>query len=365
MAVTTVEWYTSADVFESLAADWEALALHERSPFLRPRWFSAWWSCWGSGTQIETPVVTRDGQVVAIFPLARRGRTLVSLAAETAWDYRPLANDPQALENVLDAAFERDADEIVVHGLAGDTDAATRLRTRAAAHGRLVVETVVRRAPYVRPHGTFDDYLSSLDADFRRESRRRRRKLEADHAAAIDPVGLDVTSAALDAALALEASGWKGADGGAVLASPELTRFYRTIADAFRGDGGFRLPRIEADGRTVAMMFAFEYAGRVTSLRSAYDESLRKFGLGVLLKLAVLERCFADGLEELDLQGDAAPWKLQLRPAVRDYLTVRAYRRSPRGLARLAWRRGALPVKRRAAELAGRRSRTPAGARGS
>ena len=79
--------------------------------------------------------------------------------------------------------------------------------------------------------------------------------------------------------------------------------------------------------------------GRLWPLKGAYDESLRRYGLGLALTLAQVEECFRRGLEAFELLGEREEWKQRLATSERPHAMLRAYRSRPAPLARFAYRR--------------------------
>jgi CelD/BcsL family acetyltransferase involved in cellulose biosynthesis len=218
----------------------------------------------------------------------------------------------------------------------------------------------MQRSPLVETHGDEGTYLKGLDGSFRRHLARRRRKLEREHATSwrvgADPQDLE---AELTAVLELEAAGWKGRDRGAVLCSPAMTDFYRALSRAFHAAGRLRIDTIAVDGRLAAAQICLLDFDRLWMLRTAYDESLRSYGPGLLLSFAAVKWCFATGLEAFELLGDEQKWKRHLATAAHEHAVFRLYRARPLPLARFACRQVALPLVRRYAVGGGlRRSLT-------
>src|SRR5215216_4624567 len=91
----------------SIAHEWDELAAEaDVAPFLRPGWFSAWWSAFGAG-RLVILAARREGRLVAVVPLTQRGGVLGS---PTNWHtplYGPVAADGPALRGILDGILSR------------------------------------------------------------------------------------------------------------------------------------------------------------------------------------------------------------------------------------------------------------------
>lgn len=132
-----------------------------------------------------------------------------------------------------------------------------------------------------------------------KDLRRRRRRLEEAATLVLDTAtngaGLE---RALDAFLALEAAGWKGEAGTALLSRPRTERFARAL---FRPDGGpvaVRADLLRLDGRVVAASLALVCGGTAHLLKTAYDEALRAQAPGLVLEDAIVRAVHADGFAE-------------------------------------------------------------------
>jgi len=342
-----LEWVTTLERFDEIAPDWDALAAAERTPFVRHAWLRTWWQHRGRGP-LRIAVLWDDGRISAALPLHQSGSALQSLAGMTAFDFRLLGGE-EPVRACLDLAGSA-CGELILHGLPASSAGVAVLRTLPR---RLVRVEHLQNEPVIPTTGTFDEYLATLSSSFRKAARRRRHKLEREHAVVADvwrrPVDL---SAELEEFLELEQRGWKGADGGAVLTMPGgLADYYRAFAGALHELGILLLPRIEVDGKLAAAGIAIDDGNSFWSLRSAYDEELRELGLGIDLHLRCIESCFERGYDAFELLGDDAPYKRQFAPVFREQVSVYVYDLRPRPLFHFAVRRA------RRAVVAGLRAR--------
>ncbi len=146
----------------------------------------------------------------------------------------------------------------------------------------------------------------------------------AEFAIVVAPRNLE---AELEDGLAVEASGWKGENGTAILSDPQTAAFYRAIAAAFEARDELRLSRIALDGETIAFDIAILHDGRLHSLKVGYDEDRKSLAPALVMRLSMIERCFELGLKTHELLGDDAPWKAQFSSGARDHVSFFAYGR--------------------------------------
>ena len=81
--------------------------------------------------------------------------------------------------------------------------------------------------------------------------------------------------------LALEAAGWKGRRGTALLSDPGLTTFTRAMTRLLARDGICRIDTLEVDGKAVGMGIVLHSGGYGYLWKIAYDEAFRAASPGV------------------------------------------------------------------------------------
>jgi hypothetical protein len=199
-------------------------------------------------------------------------------------------------------------------------------------------------APVTDTTGDFPSYRRPRRARWR-ELERRGRKLHREHEVVSrllrSPTDLERE---LEEGLGLEASGWKGAAGTAILSSPRTASFYRSVARAFQARGELRTSELRVDGRLVAFDLALLYRGRYLLLKTAYDESLRSLSPGLVLRRAVIESCFDRNLTAHEFLGVDMAWKRLFSTANLLHCTYRGYPRRPLGAAGYSYRKHLRPA---------------------
>jgi CelD/BcsL family acetyltransferase involved in cellulose biosynthesis len=151
----------------------------------------------------------------------------------------------------------------------------------------------------------------------------------------------------LERGFAVEGSGWKGREGTAIVSHPETERFYRAIAAAFAARGELVCSSLELDGRMIAWDLSLLHARRVFLLKTGYDEEFRRFAPGLVLRLSVVEDCFARGLDAHELLGHVDDWKPKFATTERHHVEATVHG-SALGSTRARAREAAARVVRRA-----------------
>jgi CelD/BcsL family acetyltransferase involved in cellulose biosynthesis len=94
--------------------------------------------------------------------------------------------------------------------------------------------------------------------------------------------------------LALEASGWKGAEATALACKPGDTAFFHEAVAAAFVAGNLHFLRIDLDGRAIAMLVNFRQGDGAFSFKIAFDETLGRFSPGVLIEIDNLHAVRSD-----------------------------------------------------------------------
>jgi CelD/BcsL family acetyltransferase involved in cellulose biosynthesis len=343
----SVEWVTEPAAFEGLAGEWDAIEPDTR-PFDLHCWYSCWWGAFGSGG-LETCTVRRDGELVGVFPLRREGTSLVGMANSHSGAFRPLARDGEAMSGLLEEVASR-CQGMAIEALPASDPSVEPLEEALRGASMLPILESAENSPIVDTRRDFHGWRKAAHSSWKSRLLRYRRKMNRDYEAELSivtrPADLE---AELDAGLRLEASGWKGEQGTAILSAPETESFYREMAAAFHERGELRFNRIVLDGKLVAFSFCIHHGDRLYSLKAGFDESYRKIVPGLVIQISIVERCFEDdAVAAYELLGNRTDWKAKLATDDRPLARLRTVRRTPGGLAAHAYRSRLRPVLKRA-----------------
>jgi CelD/BcsL family acetyltransferase involved in cellulose biosynthesis len=105
----------------------------------------------------------------------------------------------------------------------------------------------------------------------------------------------------------LEASGWKGAQGTAIVQQPSVKRLYDELT--IRACGDVRIALLTVAGTPIAAQVLRVCGRTLFMLKIAYDEAYGLFVPGQLLTARVVQYGIQQGMEALDFLADNAPWK--------------------------------------------------------
>ncbi|HEX5763362.1 MAG TPA: GNAT family N-acetyltransferase [Solirubrobacterales bacterium] len=353
---TAIEWVADPDGFAALAPDWDRLLPEDARPFDLHCWYMAWWQAFGAGREPAICIARRGGELVGAMPLVRDGRRLGAMANTHSPVFRPLARDGEAREQLIGAVLADGAAELTLTALPDGDPSVERLRIDAAPMRAAFEAGQV--SPIVETSGEFEEWRKRSKRRWGAPLERFRRKMGRDHEAELSivepPADLETE---LEDGFRVEASGWKGAQGTAILSTPETHAFYGSIAREFHARDELRLSSIVLDGQTAAFDLCLLHRGRLYLLKTGFDESFRRLAPGLVMRLSIVERCFELGLDAHELLGDDSEWKRKFATGERRHVGLRAYSHTPLGFARRAYRSGLRPRLRDAYRRLGPRRR--------
>lgn len=321
--MTRIEWIAGRDAFAALAPAWSGL--EQDHPFADHAWLLAWYEAFAAPDAVRAALAWEGDALAAAFPLvAHRGRLAAASNYHTPLFGLP-ARDPAALTAVVGAVIDARAGELFVHGPAVDGPLTGALRRAAAARHRVVLEEPAHTSPIVDTDGDGEAWTKGRGSTLRR----RRRKLEREHEAALR---LTTGTEDLRRGFELEGSGWKVRNGTAIVSHPATTGFYASLATAYAARGELLQGWLDVDGTPVAWHLTLRRGDRLFMLKTGFDEQRKALAPGLVLHLLTVERCFATDVAAYELLGDAERWKLDLSTGERAHGRLWL-----RGTARSRW----------------------------
>ena len=353
---------------DAITPPWQALCsrLAEPNPWYEPEAVRAAARHLGA-RGVQLLVVRRDQQWLAAFPIRHgfRGHH-PTLRIISAWQHRycplttPLVDRDapgDALAAIIDWVAARRALLVIEEfPTGGMVDQSLRAACRRY-HTEPVVINAWDRAAVIRTESA--RYLLVNTPTKRRHNieRLRRRLEEAAESPLVTSI-LNGEPSEIDQFLALEASGWKGARGTALLSAPSDAAFFREISAAFRAQKRLEMMALGAAETTVAMQWRLVGDGVVFPFKIAYDERFRHAAPGLVLDYDALA-LFHDTPGRVMIDSLSAPDNNDLNSRWPDRRHIESVAYAPKIVpARLT--AGLLKTAQRAAAAYQRRAR-PAG----
>lgn len=344
----------AASALPLVRAEWDELAATTGNPLLSTAWLEAL----GAVRPHTLRCVLgrdEDGTLRAGATVTRRRPTGLSSGSQSLYfDEWGVLGEPDERAQVWRRLAELGRGRLRLAGLrpgdAGHSDA-REARAALADAGYVLAETAHPCNPRATLVADWDTYLGGLSRNVRSQYRRRRRQLERHGAVALrvgDP--RDVADD-LQSFLHMEAAGWKGRAGTAILSSTQSTTLYRGFCLAAARQGWLRLEFLEVAGEPVAANLSCVFGGGTFMFKTTYDERYRDESPGFVLQGEAIRAAIEDGVQFYDLMAAPEPYKTQWGGTPVDLVTIDAYR-GPAAPVMVAYRRHVRPVLARARRAA-------------
>jgi CelD/BcsL family acetyltransferase involved in cellulose biosynthesis len=358
----TVEAITDAASLATLRETWNGLVEQTGidHPFLRHEWVGTWWECFGGKKALHVLLVREAGEPIALAPLMLGRARLLGVPVRTLeflWNgHVPrfdiiVARKPDEAYRAIwrHVARRRDLwDVLKLPELVLGSRTLLDLPQLASADGFFAGVWASTESPYVPRQVSWDAYERELSRKHRSNLRNRFKRLSA-----LGRVELQVVNrpedvgAAVDDALRIEASGWKGRAGTAIACRPDTEAFYTRLAEKAAARGWLSLQFLTVGGHRVAFQYNLTYRNRNYLLKAGHDPEYAKYGPQHLLCSLALKDAFLRGIEEYDFLGACEEWKMSWTRKVRRQAWVFVFPRDLRGSVLYALKCRIVPAIRR------------------
>jgi CelD/BcsL family acetyltransferase involved in cellulose biosynthesis len=315
------------DDLEAVRSDWNRLAVLAGSPFLSYEWLSSWWRALGDGEPLCALLRADDGTLRAGAWCQRSptGELRAPTDPKYSEEWDVVASDDSARRDAWQAVVRFGARRLEISPLPDARAHVARDALRSA--GYRIVQGQVGLSPYLPLPDTWDELLRSVSRNLRSQYRRSRRDLarHGDLVLRTPDTEADVERD-LELFLGLEASGWKGRAGTAIVCDPKAERLYRSFARDAARQGWLRLSILESGGVAVAASYGCVFADAAFRLKSGFDERYADCSPGLVLLGEELGRAIDEGLREYNFLGGPDPQKLRWGARTRARVMIRGYR---------------------------------------
>lgn len=334
----------------ALEEEWRVHAERRGNAFVTPEWARAWLRHYGE--RARPMLIAARGPGGGVLPLARSSgawpRTVRFAGANLGDHFQPACAEEREAELASQAAeLLRDQAEGAAIVLDNVEEEAAWWRALASGGGRRLAVLTYRRftLPLARLAGTsWEGFLADRSRNFRSQVRRRRRRLEREHA-----LRFRMTSDRgelehdMDTFFRLHFARW-ARRGGSSVGSPRAVAFHTDFAAAALRRGWLRLWFLEADGEEVAAWYGWRLGGRYSYYLAGFAPEWGDRNVGSVLFARTLEGAIEEGAAEYDMLLGTEAYKSRFATGERRVCTaVLAPRLRP---TRFAF----------AAEIAGRRA---------
>ena len=346
------------EAVDQLGEEWRQLCGRSEwdEPFYRPEWIAAYLRAFVPDGKLLLLTARLEERLTGVLPLLEESKLFYGIPVKMLrapanvhscrFDLVRAAGSggTGAVEQIWEAVAAIPDWDVIEFPYMPRTGAASEFLNAARASGFLVGLYDSHQTPIITG-------LRGTDAiprkpHLRQNLRRRRRiaeqtgALRLRHCTSANPVEMERF-------YQLEASGWKGKAGTAILSSPRTLRFYSEIAQAGSRFGYLSLYLLECGERLLAAHFGLQYRDRYYAPKVAYDEQLARLGPGQLIVDAILEDIRSQGFVEFDFLGPWMEWKGEWTDVLRPHAFGYVFRPGVRGRMLYWLRLCAMPRLRR------------------
>ena len=290
----------------AITEDWRALSAHavEQNVFYDPGFALAAAPLFGADVLVGLVWTRMPRQLKGLFPVRiARHRYGFPLAVAIGWThpYAPLGTplvDRDMVEPVIAAWLDHVAQDPTLPNLmlmpliaqAGPVattlaDILARRGCASACFGRH------QRALFLPGEHRADYFQRTMSGKQLRKMRQRRRRLQQ-LGAAVEKA--ETPAHGLDNFLQLEAAGWKGRAGTAILQNEGLRDFIEQAITALGREGKVLIHCLRAEGKVIASAIVLKSGHSAWGWKVSYDEAYADYSPGVLAVAAVTDTLLAD-----------------------------------------------------------------------
>lgn len=318
------ECHHSAEVFETMAAEWNELVSRSltNTPFQRAEFQKVWWKHFGSG-QLCVLTFRDSGALKAIAPLfVDKEEVLRWVGGEEIADYLDLIAPAEDMETVTGMVWKWAHSEaaprwrrMILSNIPDWTQTPQRLMALAASNGAPAEVTQIDVCPVVQLPGSFESYLKQIDSKQRHEINRKLRRAQGSE----DPVewylvdgrqnntaGRDI-GAETEAFMALMET---ASPDKAAFLTPTMRSAFHDIFATMQKSGLLQLAFLEVNGIRAAAYAQFDYASRIWVYNSGINPEIAgALSPGWVLLARLIERAIASKRTAYDFMQGSEDYK--------------------------------------------------------
>lgn len=299
--------------FAQLELEWNALSESLGNPLLSHEWFLSCAEAFYNDGDLRVVILWSDGKVSAAAPLASKKRWGIQYlellgVSDLNEPCGLLYESVQSLEGLLNAVLEMEH-PVVLQRMTGCPTVENVLRI-SHNNKSIIINRPSAEFAYIPIKTTWKEFWNSLKPRRRNDFKRARKRAEKGgniHVQIVCPDSGNLNDY-LRTAFEIEASGWKGRQGSAILKKAGLRRFFETYARLTCKNKKLRLCFFKIGNTPVAMLIGVNYSNRFWVLKIGYDEKWRECSPGMQLAYETIRYAFTNNLESYEWLGSDEEW---------------------------------------------------------
>jgi CelD/BcsL family acetyltransferase involved in cellulose biosynthesis len=330
--------------FSELKSVWNHLLnkCKDSNPFLTWEYLFTYWKHFGSSRKLKILCVENENNdVIAIAPLRLSRYNLANLVTYNVLE--PLGYRGADYTGFIIPEIQNECINLILKYLNGQKDwdfiylldvPETSITSHAfkKTGGNASKFEVIKGAvcPYIPLPASMDIFLSKLSPSFRKNLKKRLRKLEKDFQKVELKSYKDFSTVkeAMNIFFNLHQKRWtlKGMPG--VFNLEKIRNFYIEVAKIFAEKEWLALYFLTVDDKPIAARYSFEYNSKMYFLLPGIDPDYSQYAPGHIMHLKVIEKCIEKGITECDFLKGGEPYKFEWTNSYRRNLGFRFVNKS-------------------------------------
>jgi CelD/BcsL family acetyltransferase involved in cellulose biosynthesis len=333
-SIKTIE---DIDGLRGLQTEWEQAAPFSLvEPWQSFSWMESAAAAYSTDHLFRVLTVRKNGELTGVAPLVLKRSEqplkpwrLDFLGAEELKEpNRLIAKDPVSMNLLLDRIASERVYPLRLSRIPVQNAMADHVEAKFKKSGWI---TRMMSMPYPFLDLTGDPIKKSLRQDLRR-ARRRAEKYGPLRLEVVGRVDRQELLKHLQTGFQIEASGWKGRNRTAILASQARRDFFERYALGALNQDSLRLCFLMFGAQAVAVQYAVESMDSYWLLNIGYEEKYRECSPGNLLLEESIKIAEANNLVHYNFLGKEEPWTRRWTTTVQDCMILAAYRPNWYGL---------------------------------
>lgn len=336
------------EAFRALEESWDycAAADPQGGFFSSHAWFSCCIRAFGEHKQLRILVLRAGDRPVAIAPLWQeaqirrrvRVRTIsfIDTPETQQTDFIVATPDREgvmrAILDVLLAPAASGWDLLELTRWPETSSNVSPLRQELARRDIQHVESTSALMPFVRTTASWDQFLQSKSAKFRKTHRNICNRVERLPGVQLHRLTKPSDVPLFDKLVDVSLKSWKHEEGISISADTRRGRFFQCVTAAAATCGAWLGWILEAEGRPIAMEYDLVADGVVYAIRSDFDAAYAAYSPGAYLEHEIIKAVFELGYREYNAGPGIDAYKLRWTDERRRNLTLTAYNRTVKGL---------------------------------
>ncbi len=351
----TIRCITQEREFFNLCDSWNRLleASGSNVIFLTYEWVATWWSIFKEGKEPLVLVLYDEDDLIGIAPLFRTKsffRKIGVIGSDVAdyQDFIILRKRQECMAAVFQFLCEQMTawDMIELAHVPETSPNHEFFLAEAAKHGDCLRYEKQNVAPFVPINGSsWDRYLGSLKKRFQRTLRQNLQRLETlgyrvKHCQADGELEKPLT-----ALFEFKIKQFKRKESVNFLQCQRVKQFYLELAKELCRKQFVDCSYLEIRDNIAAVQLSFVYSSKWYSYLAAFDhEHFANYSVGRMLHYHLLQKCFADHLQEYDFLRGGERYKFDWTTSMRNLYRLSGFRNTVRGYVLCRWRWNIKPM---------------------